>query len=561
MDNLTLTVGPHRMPHTGQRTLVFEAQDLGAVERWVRAQPSYASIAFVSRPATQFRETYLDTEHGALFSAGYALSIQEQGDASIVHLNAEHTVKRQPEQTEPLADFKGENAKKSDISAKVELITGAAPLGTVLQTETFRNCFVIQQDGAPVASLDLDSIDVTVPGGNAFTLARAAITCVDEDGLDRIQRLVAAMASAGGLTPTNDSVVAAASRTTGVSPVATFDFGHAELYADATTGEYAYASLRREFTAFLSHEPGTRLGEDPEELHDMRVAARRMRAILGVFRPVLPLRFGGLRDEVKWISGVLGEVRDQDVRLEWLTTVQAQATWEEAVPVGPLIQVALDARTGARSRMLDALAGDRYKTLVATMGAALRAGEVTGPDARTPVTAFAARKVRKRYRRFEDLARELREDSPVAAYHAARIAGKRLRYSLECFEAVLPTRARSLIRATKRAQEDLGEHQDCSVTVRWLLDTANAKGTDLPPATLMRMGELLAQQRARMAEIRMHWPRSHDEIKKGWRALRKSMQADQEPPDGEAPPGHDKPIQRPFRLFQRLFRQRPRRRS
>ena len=48
-------------------------------------------------------------------------------------------------------------------------------------------------------------------------------------------------------------------------------------------GELAYAVLRRQLAVLRDKEPGTRLGEDPEELHDMRVATRRLRAALALF--------------------------------------------------------------------------------------------------------------------------------------------------------------------------------------------------------------------------------------------------------------------------------------
>ena len=55
-------------------------------------------------------------------------------------------------------------------------------------------------------------------------------------------------------------------------------------------GEVAFAVVRRQLAVLAAKEPGTRLGEDPEELHDMRVATRRLRAALSFFAGVLPVR-------------------------------------------------------------------------------------------------------------------------------------------------------------------------------------------------------------------------------------------------------------------------------
>ena len=68
------------------------------------------------------------------------------------------------------------------------------------------------------------------------------------------------------------------------------DLGSTDIGPDVTLGELAYAVLRRQLAVLRAKEPGTRLGEDPEELHDMRVATRRLRAALDLFAEVLPVR-------------------------------------------------------------------------------------------------------------------------------------------------------------------------------------------------------------------------------------------------------------------------------
>ena len=92
--------------------------------------------------------------------------------------------------------------------------------------------------------------------------------------------------------------------------------GPTEIGPELNLGELAYAVLRRQLAVLRAKEPGTRLGEDPEELHDMRVATRRLRAALDLFAEVLPIRSRNFRGELGWLAGVLGAVRDLDVQLE-----------------------------------------------------------------------------------------------------------------------------------------------------------------------------------------------------------------------------------------------------
>ena len=66
--------------------------------------------------------------------------------------------------------------------------------------------------------------------------------------------------------------------------------------------------------ALRAHEAGARAGRDPEHLHEMRVAVRRLRAILRASRALFdPAWVDRLRDELDWLGGRLGLVRDLDV--------------------------------------------------------------------------------------------------------------------------------------------------------------------------------------------------------------------------------------------------------
>src|SRR5580700_1417410 len=83
----------------------------------------------------------------------------------------------------------------------------------------------------------------------------------------------------------------------------------------ASAQQVALAQLRRHLTAWIRHEPGARLGSDPEELHQLRVAARRIEATLGLFKHQLPPRLVHARQGAKGVLRALGTVRDLDVQL------------------------------------------------------------------------------------------------------------------------------------------------------------------------------------------------------------------------------------------------------
>ena len=126
------------------------------------------------------------------------------------------------------------------------------------------------------------------------------------------------------------------------------DLGSTVVSEDSTIGELAYAVLRRQLAVLRDKEPGTRLGEDIEELHDMRVATRRLRAALALFSNVLPVRAQTFREELGWLAAVLGAVRDLDVQIEGLDDMVADtAGLSSALPPGdhdPLAELGRAAR-------------------------------------------------------------------------------------------------------------------------------------------------------------------------------------------------------------------------
>ncbi|MEX2100652.1 MAG: CHAD domain-containing protein, partial [Acidimicrobiia bacterium] len=94
-----------------------------------------------------------------------------------------------------------------------------------------------------------------------------------------------------------------------------------KLPRDATAAEIAHAAVAETVGRLIAHDPGVRTGEDPEDVHKMRVATRRLRSDLRTFRPVVDEEWSEpVRAELEWIGGLLGGVRDTEVLLDRLDT-------------------------------------------------------------------------------------------------------------------------------------------------------------------------------------------------------------------------------------------------
>jgi CHAD domain-containing protein len=273
-------------------------------------------------------------------------------------------------------------------------------------------------------------------------------------------------------------------------------------------GELAFAVLRRQFLALLANEPGTRLGDDPEKLHDMRVAIRRLRAALRLFEPYLPARAGRLRVELKEVGRVLGAVRDLDVQTAELAAF-AGRLGEEGRAAEPLLARLHAIRAKRRAAMLKALDAPRTRRLLEATQAMLRRSPPAYTRAdRLPAVVVVPSLIRKRYRSFRKAADRIDGRAPAAAYHEVRIRGKRLRYAIEFAEGLYGGSGDPAVRSLVRLQDLLGAHQDAHVVVEQLRATALQGDKRLPADTVFLMGRMAESAERAARRIRREFPRA-----------------------------------------------------
>ena len=290
----------------------------------------------------------------------------------------------------------------------------------------------------------------------------------------------------------DDEAVDPGTGATGAAPAAASK-KRPDIRPSDTMTEAAAKTLRFHLAKMLEHEEGTRLGEDPEELHDMRVSTRRMRMALRVFadyldpevlRPVLK----GLRRTGR----TLGAVRDLDVFNEKTQVYLDGLADERAGDLDGLLDAWKAERDKQRERLVKYLDGERYRRFVQRTTELLE-----GPiEALAPQNIVTPRPQRVAqvlpgvlYKdmavvwAFEGQLGGL--ETPLPRFHALRKACKGLRYTLEFFEDVLGSGARPLIKRVKGLQDHLGDLQDAVVTAGVLRDyitwgTWRHEGHDLP---------------------------------------------------------------------------------
>jgi CHAD domain-containing protein len=287
-----------------------------------------------------------------------------------------------------------------------------------------------------------------------------------------------------------------------------------------------------------AHEAGTRLGEDPEELHDMRVPTRRMRAAIKLYQNALPERARWFRGELKWVAGVLGEVRDLDVQIEQLKGLIEQQLEEEGrEALYEVVDAIKERRNAARECLLEALDSGRYERFESSFAEMLRRGpasetaseELLGAPAAAeePILAAAPGLLSRPYRKWRKAAGRIDGNSRPEEYHDLRKKGKRLRYALEFVTEVYGKKETSeLIKTLKTLQDNLGRNQDLIVAADLLEQLATGE-RKLLPQTVFVMGGLAERHRREAADLRTTLPtskayRTLHEGKK-WKDLEKVM--------------------------------------
>ena len=141
------------------------------------------------------------------------------------------------------------------------------------------------------------------------------------------------------------------------------------------------AAIAAGVTRMIRHDPGVRLGDDPEHVHQARVGTRRLRSDLRTFRSLLDGEWvTEMRAELGWAAAALGEVRDADVLTERMQARIASLPAADARAGAALLRRLATQRDAARARLLDVLNSDRYVALLDALSRAAADPPLLGPD-------------------------------------------------------------------------------------------------------------------------------------------------------------------------------------
>ncbi len=246
--------------------------------------------------------------------------------------------------------------------------------------------------------------------------------------------------------------------------------------------EAAHKVLSYYFAVMLSHEAGTRLGVDPEELHDMRVCTRRLRAVFDVFGAGFSEK--SLRKQRKGLRTVgraLGLVRDWDVFLLKAQQDISSLSVNDQTSLQPVVNEWIAQSQLVRQNMVKYLDSSDFQTFKTNFG---RFSQEPNGGAKKAARVYFEGHLLPEARLLRDLVPGLLytrlaniraydsvlPSSPaevgttqIAHLHALRIEVKRMHYSLDFFKEILGPESKALLKAVKNLQDHLGDLHDADV--------------------------------------------------------------------------------------------------
>jgi CHAD domain-containing protein len=292
-------------------------------------------------------------------------------------------------------------------------------------------------------------------------------------------------------------------------------------------GTVVRAAIAGGLDRLLDHDYRLRLAgadADPEDVHQARVATRRLRSDLKTLSGLIdPIWVEHTRSELRWIGTVLGQVRDADVLDQTVADDGYAGNADSSSSAGrdELHRRLRSERQDAARRLAEAMVTPRYFDLLDRLHAAagrpplLSSGNGLPPRLRAATPGGPARQglpllLKKRRRA---VAKSVRRAGPHPSdqdLHQIRIHSKNLRYAAELAEPVLGKPAARTAENAKRVQTVLGEHHDASTAAEWLRRAA----LDGPPVMSFEAGRLAARQEA-----------AKDRAYRRWRKARRALQS------------------------------------
>src|SRR5438270_5415569 len=388
-----------------------------------------AAVATTPVDEQRLETVYYDTPDLRLARWGCTLRLR-QGEGWTLKLP---TTSEGPTLTRRELEFPGSGGRPPEAAvALVIAYVRRSTLVPVASLSTLRRRVQLKnREGAVLAEVVDDDVSV-IQGLRVQSRFREVEVELRDPSAERLlEPILARLRDAGAADEDQASKVV---RALGARATAAPEVDPIPVSSTSTAGELVRHILAVSVASLLRHDPGVRLGDDPEDVHRARVATRRLRSQLRTFRSLLDQEWANaLREDLRWLGAGLGSVRDRQVmsqRLRGRTT----ALIEDDGPVVAELADELQADSEeARGRLVLDMRSDRYIDLVERLVEASKTPALTA-DAQPRAELVLPGLARRDWKQLRKGVAALPDQPADPELHRIRILAKRVRYAAEASE-------------------------------------------------------------------------------------------------------------------------------
>ncbi|KGJ06683.1 hypothetical protein IT41_00455 [Paracoccus halophilus] len=450
--------------------------------------------------SSQLTTVYFDTPERDLQQQGLSLCVTRQGRGYLQSVTQTGMLPGTlPDWMEWEGPVPGQDIDLAAIDSKKlhRLLQdiGAERLQPVFQTDIQRSSRMLTFDGGGTARLELDRGQLLAGEASApvvefrLTLESGAPEPLFDLAQEIYQTVPFRLASM--------SMAARGYALLGPDEARFRKNGGLDLAADDTVEQALVQIIGHCRDHLRANEVSVLTTDEVEGVHQMRVALRRLRAAMRIFRPSIAAEhYAWITDEAKWLTGELTEAREWDVFSEEFLTPVAQR-YDADQGFTELAEAVEQARRRGRQRARDAVADGRYTGFLLRLDAwlsspARRAGATDEPPAHLdePIGQHCAALLKKRDRQVRKRGRDIASLSDTEL-HELRLAVKKLRYAVGFFEGLFPPKQVKPYQTHLAGLQDaLGHQNDVAVADTLLRGLAGETGGAPPPVWAYAAGQI-----------------------------------------------------------------------
>tara|TARA_R110000787_G_scaffold267457_1_gene373804 strand:- start:127 stop:1683 length:1557 start_codon:yes stop_codon:yes gene_type:complete len=434
---------------------------------------------------------YFDTPDHALRRLGLSLRVRKVGRAYVQCVKQAHKklggilVRTEWEGPVPSQDPAISVIEDKALRRQIRRV-GVEHLQPVFRTDVQRSSRTLKFDDGSTASIDIDVGDI-LAGDVSEPIGEFELE-LETGAPERIFELASEI---GKTVPFRLATLSKASRgyalLTGDGPQPQ-KYVKVKLAKDATVEQVLTELVQHCLDHLQANEAVALKTDDTEGVHQMRVALRRLRAALRLFKSVLPEdQYGRAVAEAKWLTGELSAARAWDVFADEFVAPVARLYGEDQ-GLDALMAAVEQARQQGRQRARDAIGTERYTEFLLHLSAwlssqAWRDQPVTERTTRLldPIGDHCVKLLQKRDRNVRRQGRDIANLSETAL-HELRLAVKRLRYAVDFFESLYPKKqAKAYRKHLAGLQDGLGYLNDVAAADTLLRELALTGGDQAAP--------------------------------------------------------------------------------